>query len=573
MHRSLRGRQPPLRLVRPLGVESLRVPHQNHHKDVWDHPAPQPVPVDLSVDDSYTVEICMTELDPTIARNFFRFDGGKLNGDSAGREMTRTSGIDKIDGNALVCDYAFDPCGYSMNGMNLDRYSTIHVTPEDGFSYASFECVGSSRDGNVLEVLKRVVGIFGPGKMSVSTTAGPGASRWSASRAKLGYALLVDPSTRHAFMSTLFDLPVALFDQPVFPCPIDRFIRTIRLDSCTSIEANTFSARMSSPSSSSTYVPLFTHSPTPSLELTVLLIELFNRSMSLNLRRKPTPLAFSISSTHIQTAPSTSQAGTSRHCLPIGSTSFLDLWMCTSTPHLVAIPFSKTRSFHRPYLSMTESYSTSASSEGRSLSCPKMSSRTTSTKVATQNATSLVKKSDASAKAKGHTTPLTKQTDKQGDKTLNEEEVEVVPPPLRSLVYNSGRSIITSYLMKVLHLEDTNRWGTDLKEQSDYIRYPGHFSVPMLDQNMSGSDRSIQELEKDNRRLYEENKMLHNEKFDLRQKLAQKALDREVTRCKVDVKNEFVTSASRGRQHLFFLVKCFFATVEFYKIDLDKTEK
>ncbi|CAA0824993.1 S-adenosylmethionine decarboxylase proenzyme 4 [Striga hermonthica] len=69
-------------------------------------------PVDLSVDDSYTVEICMTELDPTLARNFFR--------------------------------------------------------------YASFECVGSSRDGNILEVLKRVVRIFGPGKLSVSTTAGPG---------------------------------------------------------------------------------------------------------------------------------------------------------------------------------------------------------------------------------------------------------------------------------------------------------------------------------------------------------------------------------------------------------------
>ncbi|KAG2279873.1 hypothetical protein Bca52824_051093 [Brassica carinata] len=54
--------------------------------------------------------------------------------------MTRLSGIDMINANAFICDFAFDPCGYSMNGVDGDRYSTIHVTPEDGFSYASFEC-------------------------------------------------------------------------------------------------------------------------------------------------------------------------------------------------------------------------------------------------------------------------------------------------------------------------------------------------------------------------------------------------------------------------------------------------
>ncbi|KAJ0555975.1 putative adenosylmethionine decarboxylase [Helianthus annuus] len=65
------------------------------------------------------------------------------NGDSAGREMTEATGINRINPNAQICDFAFDPCGYSMNAIDGDRYSTIHVTPEDGFSYASFECVGS----------------------------------------------------------------------------------------------------------------------------------------------------------------------------------------------------------------------------------------------------------------------------------------------------------------------------------------------------------------------------------------------------------------------------------------------
>lgn len=33
----------------------------------------------------------------------------------------------------------FEPCGYSMNGMDGAQASTIHITPETGFSYASVE--------------------------------------------------------------------------------------------------------------------------------------------------------------------------------------------------------------------------------------------------------------------------------------------------------------------------------------------------------------------------------------------------------------------------------------------------
>ncbi|KAI3459329.1 hypothetical protein Pfo_015992 [Paulownia fortunei] len=128
--------------------------------------------VDMHADDLYTVEICMTELDRVLAKNFFRrFNDGKT-GDSAGREMTEITGIREINKNALICDYAFDPCGYSMNGIDINRYSTVHVTPEDGFSYASFECVGSVYDDkkHILEALKKVVKIFRPGALSVSTT-------------------------------------------------------------------------------------------------------------------------------------------------------------------------------------------------------------------------------------------------------------------------------------------------------------------------------------------------------------------------------------------------------------------
>ncbi|WVZ11037.1 hypothetical protein V8G54_015567 [Vigna mungo] len=82
----------------------------------------------------FTMEICMTELDPILARK---------------------------------------------NGMDGDWYSTIHVTPEDGFSYASFECVGSVND-NMAHVLRKVVKIFRPGTMSISTTCnGFGNDMWT----------------------------------------------------------------------------------------------------------------------------------------------------------------------------------------------------------------------------------------------------------------------------------------------------------------------------------------------------------------------------------------------------------
>ncbi|XP_061359685.1 S-adenosylmethionine decarboxylase proenzyme 4-like [Gastrolobium bilobum] len=135
--------------------------HESDHVPYDDHNETEP----------YTIEICMTELDPILARKFFRRPGDGKTGDSAGKEMTELTGINEINKDALLCDFAFDPCGYSMNGMDGEWYSTIHVTPEDGYSYASFECVGSmSMNDDIVHVLRKVVQIFRPGTMSVSTT-------------------------------------------------------------------------------------------------------------------------------------------------------------------------------------------------------------------------------------------------------------------------------------------------------------------------------------------------------------------------------------------------------------------
>ncbi|KAJ4969103.1 hypothetical protein NE237_015804 [Protea cynaroides] len=124
--------------------------------------------------DLFTIEVCMTELDTVLARKFYR------SGDDSGKEMTVLTGIVDINPDAVVCDFAFDPCGYSMNGMDGTHYSTIHVTPEDGYSYASFECVGSihTRE-DIGEMLKKVVQIFRPATMSVSTTTSVGQEIWA----------------------------------------------------------------------------------------------------------------------------------------------------------------------------------------------------------------------------------------------------------------------------------------------------------------------------------------------------------------------------------------------------------
>lgn len=112
---------------------------------------------------TYTLEMCMTGLDMDRASVFYKSNY------SSADEMTVESGIRKILPQSEICDFDFEPCGYSMNAIEKDAVSTIHVTPEEGFSYASFEAVGYDfKVEDLSQMIRRVLACFEPSEFSIA---------------------------------------------------------------------------------------------------------------------------------------------------------------------------------------------------------------------------------------------------------------------------------------------------------------------------------------------------------------------------------------------------------------------
>lgn len=112
-----------------------------------------------------TMEICMAGLRGEKTTVFFK------NSVSSAKEMTARSGISRIMPRMEICDFEFEPCGYSMNGMDGGALSTIHVTPEEGFSYASYEAMGFEPSSvGYGDLIERVLRCFEPASFSVAVT-------------------------------------------------------------------------------------------------------------------------------------------------------------------------------------------------------------------------------------------------------------------------------------------------------------------------------------------------------------------------------------------------------------------
>jgi S-adenosylmethionine decarboxylase len=102
-----------------------------------------------------TVEILMYGVDEAVRREFSRHTQRSTEG------LRERTGIDRILPGFRVDDHLFQPGGYSLNALRGASYYTVHVTPEDQASYASFETnCPLGRDPG--ELVSRVLDIFRP---------------------------------------------------------------------------------------------------------------------------------------------------------------------------------------------------------------------------------------------------------------------------------------------------------------------------------------------------------------------------------------------------------------------------
>lgn len=119
-----------------------------------------------------TIEILMENLDPRIM-NIFTKDKCR-----DGKDATVTSKINEILPDMTIDDFLFEPCGYSMNGINnRGEYMTIHITPEKEFSYVSFESNVSMN--NYTDLIMRVIHTFLPSKFIITIFANKSSEAYS----------------------------------------------------------------------------------------------------------------------------------------------------------------------------------------------------------------------------------------------------------------------------------------------------------------------------------------------------------------------------------------------------------
>ena len=101
-----------------------------------------------------TINMMMFDMAPDVASLFFQKNC------ATGKIMTARSGICNLVPGAMIDETAFTPCGYSMNAILHDAYSTIHITPEQECSYCSFETNTCLRSYDAM--VRNVLAVFKP---------------------------------------------------------------------------------------------------------------------------------------------------------------------------------------------------------------------------------------------------------------------------------------------------------------------------------------------------------------------------------------------------------------------------
>eukprot|EP00758_Cryptobia_borreli_P004742 Tbor_TRINITY_DN4555_c0_g1::TRINITY_DN4555_c0_g1_i1::g.15780::m.15780/K01611/speD, AMD1; S-adenosylmethionine decarboxylase len=116
-----------------------------------------------TIESDTQMSMTMYGLDKEMSEHFFSkefYSTGKETEEI--RKVTRLSDI--LDG--WQCqDLQFAPCGYSVNAVRDYEYQTMHITPEEHCSFASYET--NSRVTNLAERMNTVLGVFSPERFTI----------------------------------------------------------------------------------------------------------------------------------------------------------------------------------------------------------------------------------------------------------------------------------------------------------------------------------------------------------------------------------------------------------------------
>ncbi|MFW6333786.1 MAG: hypothetical protein ACOC0W_00845, partial [Desulfosalsimonas sp.] len=109
-----------------------------------------------------TLELLMHDLEPSVLRAFIPKPGDQP------ADIESRTGIDGLYPDMLNDSFVFEPYGYSMNRISGQYYATIHVTPEETGSYASFET--NVAESDYTERIRQIIDIFRPGRFTLVFT-------------------------------------------------------------------------------------------------------------------------------------------------------------------------------------------------------------------------------------------------------------------------------------------------------------------------------------------------------------------------------------------------------------------
>lgn len=142
--------------------KSYRLGPANHdHVHIFYASAPDPAAV-AEDDEDETLEMLMHDLDPDVLKAFIPKPG------ETAAEIEVRTGIDRLYPDMETDHFVFEPYGYSMNRISGQHYATIHVTPEESGSYASFET--NVAEARYQEKIEQIMEVFKPGRFTLVFT-------------------------------------------------------------------------------------------------------------------------------------------------------------------------------------------------------------------------------------------------------------------------------------------------------------------------------------------------------------------------------------------------------------------